>query len=185
MQDQFEKLFANGFITVEKHIPTGFTVVRSSDAVAVFILVKNRGVLLIKQCRPALISEENPTGELIETVAGRFDVNLSPAQLIIKEVEEEVGGHITENQVFFLNNGIPLAVGAGLITDQIYLAYAEVDESQIEQTERTFGHPKEGEKITRMFVSIDELKKMTFHDLKTFALVQWFLREYETERFIK
>lgn len=181
----FEPVYKNEFMSVEKHLPTGFTIVRSSDAIAVFILVKNRGVLLIKQSRPAMISEENPTGELIEAIAGRFDVNLSPTELAIKEVKEEVGGHIKEGQIMFLNNGIPLAVSAGINTEKIYLFYAEVEEGQIEKDERIFGHAAEGEQITRLFVPIHELKNMVFHDMKTFALVQWFLHEYETGRFLQ
>jgi len=183
--NQFEEIFKNGFMSVERHIHTGFTIVRSSDAVAVLILIKNRGILLIEQCRPALISNENPNGILIEAVAGRFDVTLSPIELIKKEVEEEVGGIIRDNQILFLNDGIPLAVSAGINTEKIYLAYAEIEESQIEQTERIFGHAEEGEKIKRLFISIDEFKKMKFNDMKTFALSQWFLREYETGRLIQ
>jgi len=182
MNSHFKLLYENGFISVDEHIPTGYTVVRCTDAIAILIHVKGRGILLVEQDRPAMITKDNPTGTLIEAVAGRFDVNLSPAALAVKEIEEEVGGAVQEDQIVFLNEGVPLAAGPGLITDKIVLAYAELNEAQVEKDERTFGHAEEGEKIRRLFVPLAELGDMTFHDMKTYALVQWFLRNHDTER---
>lgn len=178
----FEPLYRNDFVSVERHVPTGYTVVRCTDAIAVLIHVKGRGILLVEQDRPAMIAADNPRGTLVEAVAGRFDVDLSPAELAIKEIEEEVGGTVSEDQIVFLNGGVPLAAGPGLISDKIVLAYAVIDESQIEPEERVFGHASEGERIKRLFIPAAELGNMTFRDMKTYALVQWFLREHDAGR---
>jgi hypothetical protein len=175
-----------GFLTIFRHRLTGHEVIRTTDAIAVFIVVEGRGALFVRQTRPAMISDENPEGMIEEVVAGRFDRTLTVRQLVVAEVQEEVGATVAENQVKILNDGEPLATSPGVLTERIYLAYVEVRADQIEQRERIFGKPEEGEKIFRSFIPIDRLDMLDATigcgDMKTFALTQWFLRQHEHER---
>lgn len=177
----FESIFKNGFMEVCAHIPTGYTIVRASDAIAILIEVPGKGMLLVRQARPAVITEENPEGMLTEVVAGRFDCDLSPVALAIKEAEEEVGVTVTEDQIRLLNGGKPLAVGPGLISDKIYLAYVKIRPDQMVEGKEEFGLLGEHEHTVRVFIPVEKLEETQFEDLKTYAVVQWFLKERAEE----
>ena len=169
-----KKLVYNGFIKIfrEGH----FEIAQVTDSVAILIYDNStQQIVLIKQQRYPMKSNANPQGYLLEVPAGRRDINCTVKQLIVKEVEEEVGIKITENNILLLNNGIPLALSPGVLTEKMFLAYVEVDSSQIEKEERQFGNVNENEKIQRVFMSINELSGMVFEDMKTFLLVKWFL----------
>jgi len=49
---------------------------------------------------------------------------------------------------------------------------------RMKKTSRVFGLKSHGERIKRRTVSFDELEQMTFADMKTFAIVQWFLNRF-------
>jgi hypothetical protein len=98
--------------------------------------------------------------------------------LVVDEALEETGMVISPKQVKLLNRGIPLAASPGFLTERLYLAYVEMDlTAVIANPSGTFGLEEHGERITRVTVSFSYLERMPFADMKTFALVQWFLKE--------
>jgi hypothetical protein len=79
-----------------------------------------------------------------------------------------------------LNDAKMLALSPGVLTEKQMLAYVRINLQDIEQVDRVFGVDP-GENITRKRVPISQLPDMVFHDMKTFALVQWFLNKLRTE----
>jgi NUDIX domain len=175
------KALYRGFFSMFSDPHSRKEVVQTTNAVAfLFADLKNRIVLLTSQARPAMRRRGNRYGHIIEVPAGRRDLKTSIKGLVVKEAREEVGKHITTKQVKLLNRGVPLASSPGCVTERIWLAYVETDLSSClhpKNKSRTFGLAAHNEVITRHVVTFDELKRMTFEDMKTFALVQWFLRE--------
>ena len=166
-----------GFVTVRK---TGRKeVVRTTNAVAfLFADPVLKVVLLIEQCREAMVRRGNPRGVIVEVPAGRRDLKCGIKDLVVKEAREEVGKRIRVDQVKLLNHGIPLATSPGVLTERIWLAYIATDlRSCIKDSSKTYGLVAHGERIRRRVVTYNELERMTFDDMKTFALVQWFLKE--------
>lgn len=159
-----------------------FEVLRTTDSVSVLLYDRlNDRVLLAKQSRVAMVRDDNPDGLIEEVVAGRFDLAIGARGLVVKEALEEVGVTLTEDEVFLLNDGLPMALSAGVLTERGYLAYAEIRPEQIETEERVFG-VDEHENITRVWVPVSELATRQYEDVRVFALVQWFLRKLEQER---
>lgn len=151
-------------------------VVHATDSVSILLYnPKEKYVLLVKQPRAPMMSDENPEGLLVETVAGRFDVNLGVEDLAVKEAEEEVGAIIEASDVMVLNGGQPLALSPGVLTERAYLAIAQIDVPFGEATERVFGNKDEGEKIQRIFMQYDEvvdyLNSGDCQDLRVFTLL--------------
>lgn len=180
MKNGNRKRVHDGFVKVDEiDTPHGKReVVSTTDAVAILLYVPTRDeVVLISQVRLPMMSNVNPEGKIIEVPAGRFDKDLEPRDLIVQEVLEETGITLRRMQVQLLNNGVALATSPGIMVQKDYLAYAEVEEDQIEQKERIFGARGEGERITRLFVPAHRLENMTFVDKTAWALVQWFLKE--------
>jgi 8-oxo-dGTP pyrophosphatase MutT (NUDIX family) len=166
-----------GFLTLAR---TGRKeVVKKQNAAAVLLVDRvNCVVLLVKQRREAMIRKSNRSGEIIEALAGTRDEKIGVRKLIVKEVWEEVGVRIAKKQVKLLNGGVPLASSPGFTTERIWLTFAELDLSDcIRDSSRVYGLADHDERITRRVVTFDELETMVFHDMKAFALVQWFLRE--------
>jgi 8-oxo-dGTP pyrophosphatase MutT (NUDIX family) len=150
-------------------------VIVTTDSVA--FLVYNTStdeVLFVTQDRAPMMEPNNPQGTLLEVGAGRFDIKIGVRGLIVKELKEELGVTVTENEVHVLNDEIPLAVSAGILTERLYLAYVEVTTDRIDPANRLYGNHEEGEAITRRFVSVSELPHIQIHDMKTWALLQWF-----------
>ena len=56
------------------------------------------------------------------------------------------------------------------------LAFARLEPGQCDETRTEFGAAEEGERTKLEWIPVCELGNMIFQDLKTFALVQWFLR---------
>ncbi len=168
-----------GFCTVELVQTTEGerTRVVSTDSVNVFIYDKtNDRILLVRQFRAPAIREDNPDGWHTGTVAGRFDVNLSPRALAVKEAYEEAGVTISEDQIELLNGGQPMFLSVGLFTERAYLTYAEVMAEMIDPVEKTFGVVDEGEQIKRIWVPANDLANYPCEDVRVFAMIQWFLR---------
>ena len=168
-----------GFFTLEIiTTPDGpREVLRTTDSVAVLLYDRsNRRIVLVRQPRVAMATDENPHGYLTELVAGRLDAPIDVKALIVKEAREEAGIRLTEDRIELLNDGKPLAVSAGAIDERTYLAFAEITEDDIEPGERIRGAEGEGERIERLFVSVDDLEGYVCEDLRVFALIQFFLR---------
>lgn len=168
----------SGFITVEE-AENGFEVVRSTDSVAVLVYDEDReSIIFVTEFRPAMVSDDNPSGMMSGVPAGRFDEEISIKGLVVKEIKEEAGVSAREDQVEVLNFGLPIALSPGILTEKVYLAYVRVGSEQIEKEDRVFGNIEEGEHIKRTFIPISELSSMTVDSITTWALIQWFLKEH-------
>ena len=173
-------LYRNSFLSVEQDEDTGWSFVRTVDAAAVLVYLSELdSVLLVSQKRPAMVNDENPSGECLEPVAGRIDYEASVKELLANELREEAGVQVNPNTITLLNSGKPLASSPGLVTERKYLAYVEVRTCQVESLddlEKEYGNQHEGEKIKRHLISVKDLEQMIFGDFTLFALVQWFLK---------
>lgn len=158
----------------------GIEVVGATDAVAVFVFHRTKGILLIEQERVPLVSESNPTGKLLEVVAGRFDRETTLVELITNELSEEAGIEIAQGGGVFpiiFPHREALATSPGMTSERIFLAYVEVEDIHLRGSDAdTFGLAEEGERIKRRWLSVDEALSLQWQDLKSWALFQWFLR---------
>ena len=114
LEDKSEnQILYEGFVKVLKDKKSGHEIVSVTDSVAFLVWDSSTdSVLLALQHRP-------PMGcALMEVPAGRFDVDLSVEELVVKEAKEEIGVTITEDDVYLLNNGKPLAVAPGVLTER-------------------------------------------------------------------
>ncbi len=170
----------DGFVKIEKVDVDGkhlLEVVVTTDSVAFLVHnVDTAEVLLVTQNRPAMIRPDNRDGTITEAAAGRFDKKIGIEGLILDELHQELGVVARVDQIRQLNDGEPLALSPGVLTERQYLAYVAVSDHQIDPTKRRYGDPAEGESIIRRFIPVQQLHSMSFADMKTFALVQWFLR---------
>ncbi len=176
-------LFSGYFVQVYKGM-FDHEVVVAKDSVAFLVYIKDLDqVVLIRQPRAPMVTNNNPEGMILEVTAGRFngeDATLTPAELMLKEAEEEIGVKASLSQVFMLNRGRPVAVSPGASTEKMYLGMITIVSSQIEKTERTFGVDAH-EQITREFVPVQDLYNMVFEDMKTWLLVAEFLADIRSE----
>lgn len=155
---------------------TNHEVIECTDSLAILIHVEdlNKFVLLLED-RLAMRTVDNPTGTITGLVAGRFDNNQTPMELAVQEALEECGADITGEQIEFLNHGQPLGLSPGIITERSYLAFARINSNQLE-SDRVFGLAGENEKITRRLVTLEELRNMTYDDIRVMTLVLWYLQ---------
>ncbi|MBT7082138.1 MAG: NUDIX hydrolase [Chloroflexi bacterium] len=177
-----QRLVYDGFLKVKVvETPEGpREVVQVTNSVSILLFNPDeKYVLLIRQARVPMISDSNPGGFIVETVAGRFDINVGVTALAIKEAQEEVGATIEESDVVLLNGGKPLALSPGVLTERAYLAMAKVDVPYGEATDRVFGVADEGESIQRVFMKFDEitdyLNSGQCEDLRVFTLLSMLL----------
>ncbi|MBX4205042.1 MAG: hypothetical protein KW788_02505 [Candidatus Doudnabacteria bacterium] len=168
------ELVYDGFVRVWKG-PDKHEIVSSTDSVAFLIHIVDRDlVVFVHQRRAPMVSDKNPTGELLETPAGRFDCALTAEELIAKEAGEEVGATVDPAKVILFNEGIPLAMCPGILTEKQFLGLVRIYSSEIENEERIFGVDAD-EQIRREFIPVTSLSLLPYDDLKTYALVQRFL----------
>jgi len=167
----------DGFVKVDK-VETSAgprEVVVATDSVAFLVYNRDRDeVLLASQDRVPMMEPNNPQGTLLEVGAGRFDLEIGVRGLVVKELKEELGVTATQDEVHVLNDEIPLALSPGVITERQYLAYVEITTDRIDPSDQLYGNHEEGEAITRHFIPVSELSKIQIHDMKTWALLQWF-----------
>ncbi len=173
----------DGFLKVDK-VRTAAgprEVVIASNSVAFLVYNKDTDELLFAtQDRAPMMRPDNPSGTILEVGAGRFDTDIGVRGLIVKELKDELGVIATEDEVKVLNDGIPLALSPGVLTERQYLAYVEVTSDRIDPTKRLYGESTEGEVIVRRFVPASELPGIEIHDMKTWALLQWFRNRIPT-----
>ncbi|OHB21627.1 MAG: hypothetical protein A2939_05765 [Parcubacteria group bacterium RIFCSPLOWO2_01_FULL_48_18] len=154
----------------------GIEVGRVSDGVAVLVYEKEgRRVYLTRQRRVPMVIAGMDDGVITEAAAGRCDRNLDIRKLAAEEVYEELGISVAPADIRLINDGIPLASSPGYLTERITLAYVEITPEQIAPGEQ-FGKSDEREVTRRIFIPLDQLDSFEIQDLKTFALIQWFLR---------
>lgn len=167
----------DGFLKVDK-VQTAAgprEVVVATDSVAFLVYNKDKDELLFAtQDRAPMICPDNPEGTILEVGAGRFDTETGVRGLVVKELKEELGVTATESEIQVLNDGIPLALSPGVLTERQYLAYVEVTSDRVDPAKRVYGEPSEGEVIIRRFIPTSDLPGIGIHDMKTWALLQWF-----------
>ena len=112
----------------------------ATDSVAFLVCNKDRDeVLLATQDRAPMMRADNPQGTILEVGAGRFDTRIGVRGLVVKELKEELGVTATEDEVHVLNDGIPLALAPGVLTERQYLACVEVTTDRIAPAKRLYG----------------------------------------------
>jgi len=168
-----ETLF-NRFLRLERwsRDKTDIFVVRVSDSVSGLLYDQvNDRVLLIRQGRAPMVRDDNPDGHITELIAGRFDVSLGARALFVKEALEEAGVTLREEDVVLLNNGNPLAVSPGVLTERAYLAFAIIIPAMIDDLGDTGrGCADEGEDIERVWMDADHFCNTIHGDLRVFTL---------------
>ncbi len=178
-----EAIIHNGFCTVESWLDSsGNTreVVRVTDSVSGLLIdLEGDRVLLISQEHVTQIRDENPTGIEIETVAGRFDVDLGPRALMKKEASEEARTAVEETDVLLLNGGRSMSLSSGILTERAFLSVTRIDAANVTGPDTGLGNPLEGEYISRLWMPIDVFcDPATIHDgVRTFAFAQWLRAE--------
>lgn len=170
------RLVFNGFLKVEEWAGIGIKfpliVVRTTDSCSGLLWDRTKDcVLLVRQKRVAMVSDSNPDGELVELVAGRFDVNLGPKALFVKEAKEEAGANLSEDDVEILNHGEPLALSPGVLTERAYLAFVEIREEHLDEGD-AFGAEAEGEQTNRVWMPVQEFLATRHQDLRVFTLAR-------------
>jgi 8-oxo-dGTP pyrophosphatase MutT (NUDIX family) len=167
----------DGFVKVDK-VETSAgprEVVVATDSVAFLVYNKDTNELLFAtQDRAPMMRADNPQGTILEVGAGRFDLKIGVRGLVVKELKEELGVTAVEAEVQILNDEVPLALSPGVLTERQYLAYVEVTNDRIDPAKRLYGERKEGEEIALRFIPVGELPGIQIHDMKTWALLQWF-----------
>ncbi|WP_295446511.1 hypothetical protein [uncultured Thiodictyon sp.] len=165
--------------------PFPWQVVRVSNSVAFLVYNSTKDELLFAtQDRAPMMSHENPKGTMMEVGAGRFDRNIGVEGLVVKELKEELGVTVTVDEVQLLNNGVPVALSPGVLTEKQYLAFVEITDDRIDHRKQLYGLRAEGERIARRFIPVQDVFNNTIQieDMKTWALVQWFMQRRQRTR---
>lgn len=138
---------------------------------------KTHMVYFVRQDRAAMITEQNPDGTIVEVVAGRCDVLGERLKLVVKcELLEKMGTEVTEEQIELLNSGKFLALSPGIVRERMILAFVELDDGSEVKLGKEYGLHGEGERTKVVGLGLDLLEDYKAEDMKTFALIQWFLR---------
>ena len=177
-------VYAGKLIRVEEvAMPTGHMreVVRKRPAVAVLVYDPEcNTVAMVRQLRAPFMNRGVSGGYIFEVPAGHVETGEFPEYTAVREVKEEIGVEIRHDQVQLVTDGIgaSLAVSPGWTDEHMWLAYVELEPGQRNATENVFGEAQEGERTEVSWTSVAMLEScLGFDDLKTFALVQWFLTE--------
>lgn len=171
----------DGYLKVDvlKTKKTNWEIARAKPAVALFLFNKsNNCALFVRQCRPSMISPENPFGILIEAVAGRLDKpGFTIEQVASAEAHEEAGAIIPPRRITRLNEGKPLSSSAGMTDELIYLTYGEITNNDFDKRKKVLGAEGEGEEILGIqYVPITQLENQAWDNMHTALLVEMFLR---------
>ena len=141
------------------------------SACALFLDRASRRIILVRQPRPSMSAEDNPDGQITELVAGIMDDSGDARTLIAKEASEEAGITISPDRIELLNHGVPLAVAPGALDECSYLGFAEITPDELEPGEHIRSAPDENERITRVYVSLDDLPDFICEDLRVLTLL--------------
>lgn len=170
-------LYAGFFTLVERNIGRGWRqFLKTMNSVNVLVYVRDLDrFVLVRQPRESQIGVDNPTGQVTETIAGRFDRRLTPQDLIIQESQEEAGITLRPEDIEWVNHGQPMTLSAGALSERAYLAYAVIDSSQLGLEQDSYSAPGEDERIERLLIKPDELARHGCEDIRVFALLQFHL----------
>ncbi|MFA6042177.1 MAG: NUDIX hydrolase [Patescibacteria group bacterium] len=154
-----------------------WSVLHASDSAGLLVFLKDRNaIVLVRQQRAPMVSAHNPEGSITELLAGRFDKDETPIQLLVREASEEAGIAIDASQIKVLNFGHPLALSAGIIDELCWIGYVEISDDQIDPSGKLYGLHEEGEFIDRIMIPVEQLESLVCEDARVFGMIQWFLR---------
>lgn len=169
-------IFSGSFLSLENWRKGGTKkptfVVRTTDSCSGLLYDHaRRRVLLVRQNRAPMVRDDNPDGEIIELVAGRFDHAVGPKRLFVEEAKQEAGANLTERDVDLLNGGRPMAPSPGVLAERCYLAFVEIRAEHLDPGE-TFGVASEDEVTTRHWISFEDFLAGPHDDLRVYVLAR-------------
>jgi len=158
-------------------------ILQVKDTVACLIYNPDRqAVALVGQKRPAVSLKNGGDGFLLEVPAGHVenqDID-NPRAAMAREANEELGAKFDlDGRDFGLIGDQPLFLSPGHLTERMWLGYAEAGDEKFDQAKCIFGLTDEGEETERVWTPIYELDCLDVIDMKTFALIQWFLYNHQ------
>lgn len=170
------KFISTAFATYEQEgIQKSWEIVEAHDSVSILLYHKEkRSFVLVKQFRPAVYLN-NDHGMTIELCAGIVDKELSLAEIVKEEVEEECGYDIPLSNIEKITS---FHTSVGFAGSKQTLYFGEVEESM----KVSEGGGVDHEQIEVVHLPIDEAKQFLYNEsiAKTpglmFAFMWWFER---------
>jgi len=157
----------------QEGIHKSWEIVEAHDSVSILLYHKEkRSFILVKQFRPAVYLN-NDHGMTIELCAGIVDKELSLAEIVKEEVEEECGYDIPLSNIEKITS---FHTSVGFAGSKQTLYFGEVEEGM----KVSEGGGVDHEQIEVVYLPIDEAKKLLFDEsiAKTpglmFAFMWWF-----------
>jgi hypothetical protein len=183
-RDGYEQLH-DSFVRLSK-VPTSDgprLVLYASDSIALIVTVKyangERGIVLVRQPRAAVITDQDPDGFFEELIACRIDKDgYTLADYIVDEASKEAGVNIDRSKIRILNHGQSVALSIGVLTERQYYVAIEVSSDDILEVgdDHWFGDTTEGERIKRSIVPVEEFLRRPVGDVKQ-LVAQLYLRQ--------
>ena len=141
------------------------------DGTAILLYNPVRGtVILTRQFRMPIYENHKEEGMSIEACAGAIDKSKSPEEIIISEVEEEVGYNIP-----FAKQVLTAYSSPGALTEKMFLFVAEYNDDM--KVSEGGGLETENEEIEVLELPFSEVVKMVENeeiiDAKTIMLIQY------------
>lgn len=172
------KFISTSFATYEQEgIQKSWEIVEAHDSVSILLYHKEkRSFVLVKQFRPAVYLN-NDHGMTIELCAGIVDKELSLAEIVKEEVEEECGYDIPLSNIEKITS---FHTSVGFAGSKQTLYFGEVEESM----KVSEGGGVDHEQIEVVYLSTDEAKKLLYDEsiAKTPGLMfafMWWLERHE------
>ncbi len=171
------KFISTSFATYEQEgIQKSWEIVEAHDSVSILLYHKEKkSFVLVKQFRPAVYLN-NDIGVTVELCAGIVDKELSLAEIVKEEVEEECGYDIPLQNIERITS---FHTSVGFAGSKQTLYFAEVDESM----KVSEGGGVDHEQIEVVYLPIEEAKKLLYDEsiAKTpglmFAFMWWFEKQ--------
>ncbi len=140
------------------------------DAVTVLLYNKQKRTLIfVRQFRVVVYMDKEPSGMLLETCAGLLEGG-EPREVIIREIEEETGYHITQVQQVYVAYS-----SAGSLSEKLYYFIAEYNDGQKKSSGG--GLEQEQEEVEVIEMPFDEaialLNEGKIQDVKMIVLLQY------------
>lgn len=178
----YSSRFLQVFETPVPHFPDPAVKVMKGHAVAGLVYNPDRdAVAFVRQQRwPFMYTAED--GYILEVPAGHVG-KAPPHHALAWELKEEMGANAErealESQMQHLNDGQEVAVSPGWTNEKLWLIFVRLKPGQCDDSRTVFGNAEEGERTELFWVPVSDLDGTVYEDLKTWGLVQWFLRQRE------
>jgi len=169
---QFEKFTGSMSAEVSREV------VHRGDSAAVLLYdPQHRTVLFTKQFRYPVYTADPKNAWLLEIVAGSVEAGEQPSETLVREIAEESGLTIDNNDIQSLGHFFP---SPGGLSERIFLYAAAVDLSAVQVYG---GAVNEEEDIKLLAMDYDEvfakLQWGDFQDAKSIIALQWLLLQSE------